>query len=65
MRATLHPKEPETIDCETCMSEIPGGSDLNIESNEYVYHFCGLTCYQKWQARHHSDKSDAKDLVGH
>lgn len=51
MSNTLRPEEPETVDCEVCLTEIPRDSAVTAESSDYVVHFCGLTCYQRWLDR--------------
>ena len=39
----------ERVACKTCMKEIPT-SEANIaEASDYVAHFCGVTCYDKWR----------------
>jgi len=35
------------IPCDQCLSEIPGSAH-NFESDEYVYNFCGIDCYDQW-----------------
>jgi len=42
-------KNPETIPCEVCLSEIPDSVDANTEASEYVSSYCGLECYQQWR----------------
>jgi len=51
MVTLLHPEDPEMIDCEVCLSEIPADSGVNIESADYTYHFCGVQCYGEWKKR--------------
>ena len=33
------------LSCEECCETIPH----TAEAEEYVLHFCGLNCYEKWQ----------------
>jgi len=49
MNKALHPQEPELLDCEVCLTQIPADSGVNIESEDYVYHFYGVRCYEKWK----------------
>lgn len=44
-----HP-EPEVIACEVCLKEIPRDLAAASESADYVHHFCGEACYEKWRA---------------
>ena len=37
------------ISCEICMKEIPVSEAKSSEASDYVYHFCGLECYEKWK----------------
>lgn len=49
MHKALHPEEPDMIDCEICLTQIPTDSGTNGETDDYVYHFCGIECYEKWK----------------
>ncbi|WP_439897736.1 DUF3330 domain-containing protein [Escherichia coli] len=42
--------EPSTSCC-VCCKEIPLDAAFTPEGAEYVEHFCGLECYQRFQAR--------------
>ena len=44
------PNEPSTSCC-VCCKEIPLDAAFTPEGAEYVEHFCGLECYQRFQAR--------------
>ena len=44
------PKEPEKmVACDICLKEIPDSAAKSMEGADYIHHFCGLECYQKWQ----------------
>ena len=43
------------LDCEICLSEIPESVGHNAEADEYVSHYCGLECYQRWQESQKSE----------
>ena len=44
------PKEPDKIvACDICLKEIPESVANCMEGADYIHHFCGLECYQKWQ----------------
>ncbi len=34
--------------CNTCQREIPISAALTAEGADYVWHFCGKPCYEKW-----------------
>lgn len=38
----------EQVSCEICLKEIPASEAQNAEASDYVAHFCGLDCYDKW-----------------
>jgi hypothetical protein len=35
--------------CQTCLREIPESEALSDEAVDYVSHFCGLDCLQRWR----------------
>lgn len=41
-------EESDQVSCEICVKEIPRSEAKSEEATEYVAHFCGLECYQKW-----------------
>lgn len=47
---TMNVNEPSTACC-VCCKEIPLDAAFTPEGAEYVEHFCGLECYQRFQAR--------------
>lgn len=47
---TMNANEPSTSCC-VCCKEIPLDAAFTPEGAEYVEHFCGLECYQRFQAR--------------
>ena len=49
------PEEPEVLACKVCMTEIPKDLAKSDESSEYVYHYCGKDCYDKWQQQDNED----------
>ena len=42
--------EPQKVKCEVCLKEIPRSEARCAEAVDYVAYFCGLDCYQQWQA---------------
>lgn len=45
------PIELEPVACEVCQKEVPISEAIIPEATDYVVHFCGLDCYQKWKAQ--------------
>ena len=43
------PKPDDLVSCEVCFTEIPVSEAKSEEASEYVIHFCGLDCYEKWK----------------
>lgn len=39
----------EKVACEVCMKEVPVSEAKSEEATDYVVHFCGLDCYEKWK----------------
>lgn len=50
------PVVPEQVECEVCLKEIPVSEAKSEEAADYVHHFCGLTCYEKWKAQAPKEK---------
>jgi len=40
-----------TISCAVCQREIPLSAAASREASDYVEHFCGLECYDRWRNR--------------
>jgi hypothetical protein len=49
MTTTDKPGEVERVACEICLKEVPISEAIVPEATDYVVHFCGLECYQKWK----------------
>lgn len=50
-------EEVSQLDCELCLQEIPVSEDRSDEVREYVAHYCGIECYQRWRAGEGQDKT--------
>ncbi|MDH5301141.1 MAG: DUF3330 domain-containing protein [Gammaproteobacteria bacterium] len=37
-----------SLRCDVCLKEIPASVGYNAEADEYVSHYFGLDCYQRW-----------------
>lgn len=42
-------EDQEQVSCEVCMKEIPVSEARSSEASDYVHHFCGAECYEKWK----------------
>ncbi len=40
---------PVHVACTICMKEVPISEAIVPEATEYVAHFCGVECYDKWR----------------
>jgi len=49
MTTPRRPTEVETVQCEICLAEIPLSEAKSAEADDYVMHFCGLECYDRWR----------------
>jgi hypothetical protein len=55
----MNANAPNTASCTTCCvccKEIPSDAAFTPEGAEYVEHFCGLDCYERFQARASRDR---------
>ena len=57
----MNVNDPSTscTSCCECCQEIPLYAALTVEGSEYVLHFCGLDCYERFQARAKSESDTA------
>ncbi len=49
----------EVIECSVCLKEIPSSEAKSAEASDYVAHFCGLDCYDKWVKKAEQTRVDA------
>ena len=43
------PADVGRVACEVCLKEVPRSEAIVPEATDYVVHFCGLDCYEKWK----------------
>ena len=60
MSEKMTPEEPEHISCDICLKEIPIDEAQSPEATEYVVHFCGLECYEKWKQEEQLQQESSK-----
>lgn len=56
MSDKITPKEPEHVSCDICMKEVPIDEANSFEAVDYVIHFCGLECFEKWKQKNPSQQ---------
>lgn len=49
MTTTAKPEAVERVICDICLKEVPITEAVVPEAEDYVVHFCGLECYEKWR----------------
>ena len=37
------------MNCEVCLQEIPADSLKQSDAQDYIHHFCGLSCLEAWR----------------
>jgi hypothetical protein len=40
------------LTCEMCLIDLPADGAIREEGEDYIAHFCGLDCLQRWHAHH-------------
>ena len=43
------PIDEELVACDVCLKELPKSEAIVLEVTDYVAHYCGLDCYEKWK----------------
>ena len=41
----------KVVQCDACFTEVPLSVAKSFEGLDYVHHFCGLNCLEKWLAQ--------------
>ncbi|MGA7179483.1 MAG: DUF3330 domain-containing protein [Thiobacillaceae bacterium] len=36
------------LTCDMCLVELPAGDAISEEGKDYIAHFCGLDCLERW-----------------
>ncbi len=49
----------ELVECEICLKEIPASEAKNEEASDYVLHFCGLECFDKWRSSEKNEEQSS------
>ena len=61
MPTPLRPDPVEIIQCDICMKEIPASEARSAEARDYVSHFCGLECFDRWSKQNSSEQVQEED----
>ena len=56
MNSETRPSEPDKVACEVCLKQVPASEAQSEEATDYVVHFCGLDCHEKWKAQQEEKK---------
>jgi hypothetical protein len=51
------PTQYGKVACEICLKEVPTSEAKSEEASDYVFHFCGLECYEKWKEHNTKEKN--------
>lgn len=51
----------DPISCRECGEEIPPSEARSAEGEDYVWHFCGPDCFERWQTRETPGKNAQRD----
>ena len=55
----IHLSDCMLVACEICLKEIPVSEASSCEASDYVVHFCGLDCYEKWRKQDVNDDPES------
>jgi YHS domain-containing protein len=39
------------LKCYTCLKQLPKSAACSFEGEEYVWYFCGASCYEQWRSQ--------------
>lgn len=59
-----NPAETERVACDVCLKEVPITEAVVPEATDYVAHFCGLECYEKWRKTLPATPDDQEEKLG-
>ena len=48
--------DDDKVACSVCLKEVPVSEAVSEEATDYVVHFCGLDCYEKWKKQEENKK---------
>lgn len=63
MPTPLRPDQVEIIQCEICMKEIPASEASSAEAQDYVRHFCGLECFDRWSRQTSNETAEEENKM--
>lgn len=49
MTEQKEPLDPEKVNCEVCLKQIPISEAKSEEASDYFIYYCSLDCYDKWK----------------
>ncbi len=42
--------DADQVPCEFCLKDVPKSEAQSVEAWDYTAYFCGLECYEEWEA---------------
>lgn len=51
----------QLVTCDVCLKEVPKSEAIIPEASDYVAHFCGLECHEKWKNQNEKSNVSTKD----
>ena len=57
MRENKSQTGDQKVECVVCLKEVPLSEAKSEEATDYVVHFCGLDCYEKWKNQEKNKKN--------
>ena len=55
-----HDKQRELVQCDACLTQVPLSVAKSVEGLDYVHHFCGLDCLEKWLEQAKTNVGDSR-----
>ena len=55
------PTDVPKVSCAVCLKEIPKSEAKISEAEDYVLHFCGIDCFDRWERQQNEPPSPPSD----
>lgn len=49
MPEPTRPTDAPKVSCAVCLKEVPKSEAKSGEAQDYVLHFCGIECFERWK----------------
>lgn len=47
--------ETGKVSCYACSAELDPVHSYRVDADEYIYHFCGAECFERWREKPHEN----------